>query len=182
MAAVRMNDRRFALRETLFVGLAGIGAWLFVNHEILRGGQAPSLDLSVYVVSTVVIYLFLRSLVMVAEMGRPRTHVALMECPECHQPLHDATAVGRGTHNRIELTPKPTEKAIVSAVALRRAVDATRFPGRVVDPREGTDRRAIRGAAENTSGKDLLDALRDPDLVDAILRIPNAPDDSRIKR
>ncbi len=175
------HEVRFALREVLFLGLGAIGAWLFVNHEILRGGQPPAVDLSAYIVSTIVVYLFIRMIVIAAELRWPRARAELVACPECGQLLHDPSEAGRAAHYRLALARKPTAKMIASAVALQKAVDAAHLLARV----EGTESAGpapTPGIVENASRKDLLAALHDPDLLERLLHSPNPPYDPRIKR
>src|SRR5467141_99824 len=121
---------RFATRELTLVSLAAVAAFLFINHDNLYLTQAFSLSiapLESYLLATIVIYLFLRLLVIALDMRPTRTHTELVRCPECGQWLDDPTTSGLEAHRKVELTPKPTEKEIVSAIALRRAVDASRL-------------------------------------------------------
>src|SRR6266571_3895854 len=151
------HEVRFALREVLFLGLGAIGAWLFVNHEILRGGQPPAVDLSAYIVSTIVVYLFIRMIVIAAELRWPRARAELVACPECGQLLHDPSEAGRAAHYRLALA----------------RVEGTESGGPAPMP---------PGIVENASRKDLLAALHDPDLLERLLHSPNPPYDPRIKR
>lgn len=181
MRGFQTREARIFGRELLFLVLSAAGAWLFLNHEFLRGVNPPPYDFSQYVVSTVVIYLFLRVIVLVADMRVPRVHAELVRCPECGQWLDDPTAEGRERHNRIELTPKPSEKEIVSAVALRKAVDAAR----VVAEAPRASRRedaSTPGAIENLTSEELIAALDDPDLLERLLHSPGAPKGPRLKR
>src|SRR6266545_7231553 len=41
MKAYQTQESRFAMREGLFLGIAALGAWLFLNHELLEGGSPP---------------------------------------------------------------------------------------------------------------------------------------------
>jgi len=176
------HEVRFALREVLFLGLGAIGAWLFVNHEILRGGQPPAVDLSAYIVSTIVVYLFIRMIVIAAELRWPRARAELVACPECGQLLHDPSEAGRAAHYRLALARKPTAKMIASAVALQKAVDAAHLLARVEGTESGGPAPMPPGIVENASRKDLLAALHDPDLLERLLHSPNPPYDPRIKR
>ena len=165
----------------LFLGLAALGAWLFANHEMLLGLPTPDVGISVYIVSTTVIYLFLRTIVLVTELRAPRVHAELVRCPECGQWIDDPTAKGREAHNRIALTPKPSKQEIVSAIALRKAVDAAHFAART--PEEVLGDRATAPSLEvaNVPSKDLLAAIDDPDLLERLLHSPHPPPDPRLK-
>lgn len=173
---------RLASREALFLVLAILVAWLFVNYEMLLGLPTPSTDISVYVVSTVVIYLFLRAIGLVAERRALRVQAGLVSCPECGQWLDDPTAAGREAHNRIELTPKPSQKEIASAIALRKAVDAAHRASRGSEAVPRDDLLGPHGPISNPSHKDLLAAIDDPDLLERLLHSPNAPHDPRFRR
>ena len=181
MHGFQTRGSRLAVREVLFLGLAALGAWLFMNHEILRGAAPGDYDASQYIVSTVVIYLFLRVIVLAADMRAPKAHAELIRCPECGQWLDDPTARGREAHHRIELTPKPSAKEVVSAIALRKAVDAARLaanPSRI-RPIEGG---VTPGQPENVSSRDLLAAIDDPDLLERLLHSPQPPKGPQLKR
>src|SRR5437879_5045000 len=84
------------------------------------------------------VYLFLRLVIVALELRPARGHAELVRCPECGQWLDDPSAAGLEAHRRIELTPKPSRKEIVSAVALRKAVDAARF-GNLTHPMESQE-------------------------------------------
>ncbi len=183
MKAFQTQEGRFAMREALFLGIAALGAWLFLDHELLEGGSPPPWSLSEFLVSTIVVYLFLRTIVVVVEMRTPRTHAELVRCPECGQWIDDPTAAGRAAHHRIEMTPKPSDKEIASAVALRKAFDAAR-----VAAQASRDAERMQGPPtpsvplENISSKDLVAAIDDPDLLERLRHGPTPPSDPRLKR
>src|SRR5256886_8472988 len=129
----RTRERRSAARELAIVSLAGLASFLFINHENLYMSGPFALSnapVEAYLLATIVIYLFLRMLITAAGMRPTRVRPGSLRCPECGQPLDTLTAAGREAHHRIELTPKPSEKEVVSAVALRKAVDAAHLPVR----------------------------------------------------
>ena len=185
LTGFRTRERRSAARELAIVSLAGLASFLFINHEnlYLSGPFALSnAPLEAYFLATIVIYLFLRMLISAAGMRPTRVRSGSLRCPECGQRLDSLTAAGREAHDRIELTPKPLEKEVVSAGALRKAVDAAHLSVRaskmasqespVVPPRD----------LENISGHDLVAAIDDPDLLERLLHGPNPPRDPRLKR
>ncbi|MCI4371743.1 MAG: hypothetical protein L3J78_03755 [Thermoplasmata archaeon] len=187
MSSFQTRDARLARREVLLVALAAIASVLFFNHEVLYGGGAkfqvpPSAG---FVVVTIIIYLFLRLTVVAAAMRFPRRHAELIRCPECGQWLDDPTAEGLDAHRRVELTPRPTRKEVVSAIALRRAVDAARVGIETLSPRAPEELRPP-SEVERLSGADLIAALNDPDLLERLRHSPQAaprpPTDPILKR
>ena len=184
MGRFATREAHFAFREVVILALAGLAAFLFLNHEnlYLTGpftlSKAP---LEAYLLATTVIYLFLRLVVVTLEMRVPRARAELVRCPECGQWIDDSTAESREAHHRIELTPKPSPKAIVSTVALRKAVDAARVAGKASEAIP-QPKIPVAGNPEIVSGADLLAALRDPDLLERLRHSPNLPRDPRLKR
>ncbi len=185
MTSFRTRERRSAARELAIVSLAGIASFLFINHEnlYLSGpfalSQAP---IEAYFLATIVIYLFLRMLIIAAEMRPTRARAGSLRCPECGQRLDGLNPAAREAHRRIELTPKPSEKEIVSAVALRKAVDAAHFSARASKAVSGEDVATSARDLENVSSRDLVAAIDDPDLLERLLHGPNPPRDPRLKR
>ena len=183
MTRFRTRERRSAARELAIVSLAGIASFLFINHEILylNGPFALSrAPIESYFLATIVIYLFLRMLIIAAEM-RP-TRAGSLLCPECGQRLDGLTVEGREAHRRIELTPKPSEREVVSAVALRKAVDAAHFSDRASKTVSREDVTTSARDLENVSSRDLIDAIDDPGLLERLLHGPNPPREPRLKR
>jgi len=183
MNSFHTEEGRFAMREVLFLGIAALGAWLFLNHELLEGGSPPAWNLSEFLVSTIVVYLFLRTIVVVVEMRSPRVHTNLVRCPECGQWLDDLTAAGRAEHARFEMTSKPSDQEIVSGVALRKAFDAARAASQASGDAEGMGGPPSPPVPlGNLSAKDLVAAIDDPDLLERLLHGPKPPGDPRLKR
>src|SRR3989442_9056802 len=123
------RERRSAARELAIVSLAGVASFLFMNHQnlYLSGPFALSnAPLEAYFLATIVIYLFLRMLIIAAGVRPNRAPSRSLRCPECGQRLDTLTAAGREAPPRIELTPQPPEKKGVSAGALRQGVGAGR--------------------------------------------------------
>ncbi len=174
-----------AARELAIVSLAGIASFLFINHENLylsRPFALSNAPLEAYFLATIVIYLFLRMLIIAAEMRPTRASAGSLRCPECGQRLDGLTAEARDAHRRIELTPKPSEKEVVSGVALRKAVDAARFSTRASKAVSREDITTSARDLENVSSRDLVAAIDDPDLLERLLHGPNPPRDPRLKR
>ena len=184
MSGFQTRRARFATRELILVSLAAVASFLFINHDNLYLTQAFSLSiapLESYILATIVIYLFLRLLVVTLDMRPVRTHAELVRCPECGQWLDDPTTSGLEAHRRVELTPRPTEKEIVSAIALRKAVDASRLSSfaSVKTPRDAVPQA---DGPSNLSSTDLVAALNDPDLLERLQHSPRPPHDPRVKR
>src|SRR5207247_4407702 len=178
LTSFRTRERRSAARELAIASLAGLASFLCINHEnlYLSGPFALSnAPIEAYYLATIVIYLFLRMLISAAGMRPTRVRSGSVRCPECGQRLDTLTAAGREAHHRIELTPKPLEKEVVSAVALRQAVDAAHLSVRAskMASREGLVVRPRD--LENISGHDLVAAIDDPDLLERLLHGPNPP-------
>ncbi len=174
----------FALREVLILALAGLASFLFINHANLYLSGPFTLSkapIEAYLLATTVIYLFLRLMVIAVGMRVPRTHAELVRCPECGQWIDDPTPGGREAYPGVERTPKPSEKAIVSTVALRKAVDAARVTGKASQAAPQAELPAGKDF-ENASSPDLLAALNDPDLLERLRHSPNPPRDPRLKR
>jgi hypothetical protein len=166
------------------VGLAAAGAFVFINHDNLyltHPFQLADVRIESYALATIMIYLFLRLVILALEMRPTRAPANLMRCPECGQWLDARTSAALAAHRRIELTPKPSQKEVVSAVALRRAVDAARLPsvpGRL--PRDLETNVAIPPPA-NAGNPDLTAARADPDYLERMRHSPR-PSDPRLKR
>src|SRR2546426_5506388 len=138
LSGFRTRERRSAARELAIVSLAGLASFLFMNHEnlYLSGPFALSnAPIEAYFLATIVIYLFLRMLIIAAGIRPTRVRPQSMRCPECGQRLGTLTAAGRETHHPIEPTPRPTEKETLSPGALRRARDAAPLSGRAPNAR-----------------------------------------------
>src|SRR3989440_13035795 len=125
----QMRSSRFVVREILLVGIAAAASFVFINHDNLYLSHPFRLSdarIESYFLATAMVYLFLRLVIVALELRPPREHGEGVRCPEGGQWLDDSSAAGLEAHRRIELTPKPSRKEIVSAGALRKGVDAAR--------------------------------------------------------
>ena len=184
MSRFQTRGSRFALREALLVSIAAAAAFVFINHENLyltHPFRLSDVRIESYALATAMIYLFLRLAILAQEMRPPRTHGEMVRCPECGQWLDDPTSAGLQAHRRIELTPKPSPKEVVSAVALRKAVDAARV-GTLPPPPTGAQRIPLAGENETITSEDLIEGLNDPDFMDRVRHSPPGPTDPRLKR
>ena len=185
MVRYQKSGSRFAAREVLLVGIAAAASFVFLNHENLyldRPFAFADARIESYILATTVLYLFLRLVIIVAEMRSPRRHEELVRCPECGQWLDDPTTAGLEAHRRIELTPRPSPKEIVSAVALRRAIEAARFGTPNPRGRRADERSPAAPRPENPAVQDLIAALNDPDFLERARHSPRPPSDPRLKR
>ena len=126
------SDRRFVrqvAREFALLGVAAVGAFLFFIHGSLylqAGSTARPLTLEGFLLVTTIVYLFLRLILAVAGMYLPRTRPEYVVCPECGR-AYDESLPGRAEHHhRAALSPKPTEKEVMAAILLRKAIDEAR--------------------------------------------------------
>ncbi|HEY5538411.1 MAG TPA: hypothetical protein VIL58_02575, partial [Thermoplasmata archaeon] len=113
-----------AMRESLFIGVAAIGSWLFLNHGILyldRAYQLRPVPATAYLFATGVLYFFLRATTLIAFVRAPAYQDGVEICPECGQPIDDNTPTGAlARHEQIHvpfLRPRvPAPSALRSSV------------------------------------------------------------------
>ncbi|MGQ0796953.1 MAG: hypothetical protein ACT4OI_03695 [Methanobacteriota archaeon] len=164
------SESRFVevlLRELLLLALLGGAAVLFINHGILYFTGDTALRSSrpeAYVVTTLVFYVFVRGVYLVLSVRPHRVQGDLVLCPECGQELADPTAAGLAEHYQEVLTPKPSERDVLAAIALRKAVDEARFNaerrGAGPDPLAAL----VRGNLDNLpAGVKVVRGTREPD-------------------
>jgi hypothetical protein len=184
MRGFQTREGRFAFREVVILALAALASFLFLNHANLSLTGPFTLSkapLESYFLATTVMYLFLRLVAITMEMRAPRAHAELVRCPECGQWIDDPGAAGREAHHRIETTSKPSEKTILSTVALRKAVDAARVAREASQAAPNAEFPAVRDL-QNVPNADLLAGFDDPDLLERLRHSPNPPRDPRLKR
>ena len=184
MSKYRMRSFRSLRGEGLLVGLAAAGAFVFINHENLyltHPFQLADVRIESYALATIMIYLFLRLVILALEMRPTRAPANLVRCPECGQWLDVRTAAGLAAHRRIELTPKPTQKEIVAAVALRRAVDATRLSSIPRQLPGDLETNVAVSSPMNAGTIDPTAIKADPDYLERMRHSP-LPSDPRLKR
>lgn len=84
-------------RETLFVLACALAAWLLLNHDLfyLRDGFRPApLPAAAYALTFLVIYVFVRGLVVLAQWRNPQVRDGADICPECGRAIDDGTPTG----------------------------------------------------------------------------------------
>ncbi len=120
---------RTTAREFAVLAVAAVGAFLFFIHGSLYlspGSAGRSLNLEGFLLVTAILYLFLRMIFVVAGLYYPRARPQVVVCEECGRALDPASSGAVARHARTGLTPRPTEKEILAAVMLRKAIDEAR--------------------------------------------------------
>jgi len=114
-----------AVRESLFLGMAAIGSWLFLNHGILYLDGAYELravPAAAYLLATGVLYLFLRATTLIAFVRAPAYQDGVEICPECGQPIDDNTPTGAlARHGQVH--PPTLRPRVPAPSALRSSVE-----------------------------------------------------------
>ncbi len=165
---MELSESRYAkatAREFAVLAIAAIGTFLFFIHGSLYlqpGSQARPLTLEGFLLVTTILYLFLRLIFVVAGFYFPRARTEYVVCPECGREYDDAQPEEVAQHHRATVTPRPTEREVMAAIMLRRAIDDARRSSHrdLAGPRDVVAR--LPGEVENTSVP--------PDEFDRILR------------
>jgi len=126
---VRSRLATVTAREVLLLLISVSAAWLFFNHELFyfSGAWSPrAVPAEAYVVLTLILFTYFHGAMLVLSLRTLRVRRGLVLCPECGQELSDGTPEALEAHRRTSLTPRPTEKEILAAVALRKAIDDAR--------------------------------------------------------
>lgn len=137
-----LGDRRLVGvvgREMALAGVAILGTVVFLLHPelYLNGSPGHAVTVGNFLLVTVILYVLLRLIFFVAGYYLPRTAPRVVVCPECGHPL-DGSHTKTARHRKILLTAKPTEREVLAAVMLRKAID---------DARKSSQRR-LAGASE----------------------------------
>jgi len=132
--------------------IAGVGAWLFLHHDILylRGGDAPEgVSPQAYAFTMAVLYVFIRLTSLVATLRAPVAPRRAGICPECGQPLdHAARHVGSSVPSGPRGTAYPDELAVLPSATIGRA--RGRAPARrAIPPAHDEVTGLIPGVIEN---------------------------------
>ena len=116
-------------REFAVLAVAAVGAYLFFIHGSLylqSGSAARPLTLEGFLLVTAIFYLFLRLIFVVASLCYPRPAIQFTVCPECGKALDETTPGIPARHGVTAFSRKPTEKEVLAAVMLRKALDDAR--------------------------------------------------------
>ena len=134
--AMELSERRFmrtTARECALLAVAALGAFLFFIHGSLylqAGSTARPLSLEGFLLVTAILYLFLRLVFVVAGLYLPRPRTGYVVCPECGRAYDEAAPGGAVRHRRAPLASRPTEKEVLAAIMLRKAIDEARRSAR----------------------------------------------------
>lgn len=112
----------------MVLGIAAAGAYLFFVHGALylqAGSAARPVTLEGFLLVTTVLYLFVRLLIAVAALYLPRPKPELVLCPECGKEL-DTAPLQDAAHSRLTVSHRPSEREVIAAVMLRKAIDEAR--------------------------------------------------------
>ena len=116
-------------REFAVLGVAAIGAYLFFIHGSLYaqpGSTARPLTLEGFLLVTAILYLFLRLVFVVAGLYYPRSSPSQAVCAECGKVLDETPPAPVARRAATGLSRRPTEKEVLAAVMLRKAIDDAR--------------------------------------------------------
>ncbi len=163
-AAMLSHERRMELSESRYfrttarefavLAVAAIGAFLFFIHGSLYlqpGSTARPLTLEGFLLVTTILYLFLRLLFVVAGFYFPKPRTEYVVCPECGRTYDEGVPEQADRHRRGPGSPRPTEKEVMAAIMLRRAIDEARRSAQkdLTGPRAVVSR--LPGEVENAS-------------------------------
>ncbi len=116
-------------RELAVLAVAALGAYLFFIHGSLYlqpGSQARPLTPEGFFLVTTILYLLLRLVIVVAGLYYPRPRTEVTVCAECGREIAEGAPDAVERHRRATLSPRPTEKEVMAAIMLRKAIDDAR--------------------------------------------------------
>ena len=154
---MKPSDRRYVHqvgREFALLGVAAVAAFLFFIHGSLylqAGSTGRPLNLEGFLLVTAIVYLLLRLIIAVALLYLPRPRTEFIVCPECGQAYDESVPGQAERHRGSPLSPKPTEREVMAAILLRKAIDEARRSAQkdLTGPRAEIDR--LPGDVENPS-------------------------------
>ncbi len=120
---------RTTAREFAVLGVAALGAYLFFIHGSLylqAGSTGRPLTLEGFLLVTTILYLFLRLLFVVAALYNPRPRTQVTICEQCGREIEGNPAEELARHGRVTLSHRPTEREVMAAIMLRKAIDEAR--------------------------------------------------------
>jgi len=180
------REMRFALREVAMLALAAVASFVLINHEVLYltgPFRLSAMPIESYLLATMILYLFLRLVIVAAEMRPARVREEFVRCPTCGEWLDDPTDSGLEAHLRTERRSTPSEREIVPAVALRKAFDAARLAAvaaREAERSEGPPTPSM--PLDDASSEDLVAAIVDPARRERLRHGPHLRQDPREER
>ena len=128
MEAANRRLLRLAVRECVVWAVASLAAYLFLVHPqlYLNGSTAHDITPANFLLTTAVLFVMIRLVLVVGGMFfSPLPEIPVI-CPECGRTVSDPSAHGIVRHQRVAMRPKPTEKEVLAAVMLRKAIDDAR--------------------------------------------------------
>ena len=143
---------RTTAREFAVLGVAALGAYLFFIHGSLylqAGSSGRPLTLEGFLLVTTILYLLLRLIFVVAALYYPRPKASVTVCAECGREVEANVPEELARHGRVTLSRRPTEKEVMAAIMLRKAIDEARRSAKT--PLSGPADEVVRlpGAIEN---------------------------------
>ena len=129
MTAVEERWERTVGREAALLGVAAIGAYLFFIHGSLylqAGSEGRPVTLEGFLLVTAIVYLFLRLILQVGALFYPEREPRTVVCADCGKALEEPVPPPPEPAPPIAAPPKPSEKEILAAVMLRKAIDEAR--------------------------------------------------------
>ncbi len=119
---------RATAREFALLAIAALGAFLFFIHGTLylqAGSTGRPLTPEGFLLVTGILYLFLRLVFVVAGFYIPQRRPEYVVCPECGRAYDEGRPAEAEAH-RASFSRKPTEKEVLAAIMLRKAIDEAR--------------------------------------------------------
>ena len=152
---MELSDSRFfrtTAREFAVLAVAGAGAFLFFIHGSLYlqpGSTARPVTLEGFLLVTAILYLFLRLIFVVAGFYFPPPRTEYVVCPECGRAYDEGLHAAAERHHRAAVSPRPTQREVLAAIMLRKAIDEARRSSQkdLVGPRAAAPR--LPGDVEN---------------------------------
>lgn len=159
------------MKEITVLGVAAFGSLLFLYHDafyLQPGYTPPSVSLASYLLVTAVLYLFFRVAFLVVGLFVPKTRRVYVVCPECGRSLETAAhAHGATPRTAAVPRPRPSQREVLQAVALRRAIDEAR---RSSQHALGGPKPASASPEAPTASEDVENPPVPPDVFERILR------------
>jgi hypothetical protein len=143
---------RSTAREFGLLAVAALGAYLFFIQGALylqEGTNGRPLTLEGFLLLTAIIYIFLRLTFLVAGLYFPRSQLEYVVCPECGRAHEQTDPKEVAWRRRVPAERKPSEKEVLAAVMLRKAIDDARRSAQKTLSGPGTGGILLPGEAEN---------------------------------
>jgi hypothetical protein len=129
MHPIESGFTRSTAREFAVLAVAALGAYLFFIHGALYlqpGSSSRPVTLEGFLLVTALLYLLLRLTFVVAGFYLPPAQPKYVVCPECGEKQDEAHPVEVAWRRRVPASAKPSDKEVLAAVMLRKAIDDAR--------------------------------------------------------